>query len=293
MDKEIIKQIEAILFSCGRKIEIEEISKLVGISSNGPIKTALKKIKSEYENRESPLMIVEEGTGWKMTVREKYLVTVRKITPYMEFSKTLMETLAVVAWKQPIIQSDVIRIRTNKAYEHIMELEKMGFLAKEKHGRSFLLKLSQKFYDYFDLRNDVDVRNLFKHVKDTGEDEQKKVDEYNHKQPKQTLENIEGVENQDEQENKEDQESDNLESNDVGAQDKLEEVESVENEPKEIETEISVNEENEPEPNNNIDEIKVEDEITHSIDSKEDKELKVEEEMIESENAEEDKEKED
>lgn len=182
MDKDIIKQIEAILFSCGRKIEAEEISKLVGINSLGSIKTALKKIKTEYKDRKSPMMVVEEGTGWKMTVCEKYLGTVRKITPYMEFSKTLMETLAVVAWKQPIIQSDVIRIRTNKAYEHIAELEKMGFLAKEKHGRSFLLKLSQKFYDYFDLRNDVDVRNLFKHIKDTDEDEQKKVNEYSKKE---------------------------------------------------------------------------------------------------------------
>jgi len=123
------------------------------------------------------MMVLEEGTAWKMTVREGYLQTVRKITPYMEFSKTLMETLAVVAWKQPIMQSDVIKIRTNKAYEHIGELQEMGFLAKERHGRSFLLKLSQKFYDYFDLRDDVDVRNLFKHIKDV--EPQKKMDEYN------------------------------------------------------------------------------------------------------------------
>jgi segregation and condensation protein B len=122
-------------------------------------------------------MIIEEGSAWKMAVRENYLNLVRRITPYMEFSKSLMETLAVVAWKQPIIQSDVIKVRTNKAYEHIDELEKMGFLAREKHGRSFLLKLSQKFYDYFDLRNDVDVKNLFKHIKDEGP-EQKKVDEF-------------------------------------------------------------------------------------------------------------------
>jgi len=170
------KQVEAILFSAGRKIEIEEIAKLVE-ANEASVKKVLQQLKTDFEKGEAPIMIVEEGNAWKMTVREEYLGTVRKITPYMEFSKTLMETLAVVAWKQPILQSDVIKIRTNKAYEHITELENMGFLAKEKHGRSFLLKLSQKFYDYFDLRDDVDVRKLFKNVKDDSP-EQKKVSEY-------------------------------------------------------------------------------------------------------------------
>lgn len=173
-----MRSIEAILFSCGRKIGLDELGKLVKVGSPGPLKSALKKLQKEYDDRGSPMMISEDGDGWKMSVREKYLRTVRKITPYMEFSKTLMETLAVVAWKQPIVQSDVIRIRTNKAYDHIAELEKMGFLSKERHGRSYLLKLSQKFYDYFDLRDDVDVRNLFKHVKDIEPEEQKKVVEY-------------------------------------------------------------------------------------------------------------------
>jgi len=170
-----MRQVEAVLFSAGRKIEVEEITGIVGVGQSA-VKDALKTLKKEYEKNESPMMILEEESAWKMTVREKYLPLVRKITPYMEFSKTLMETLAVVAWKQPILQADVIKIRTNKAYEHIMELEKMGFLAKEKHGRSFLLKLSQKFYDYFDLRDDIDVRNLFKNIKD--DIPQKKMTEF-------------------------------------------------------------------------------------------------------------------
>jgi segregation and condensation protein B len=165
MDPELVKQVEAILFSCGRKIEPEEISQILG-KAPGIVREALASIKAEYEKMDSALILVEEGTAWKMTVRERYIADVRKITPYMEFPKSVMETLAVVAWKQPILQSDVIKIRTNKAYDHIVELEKLGFLAKEKHGRSFLLKLSQKFYDYFDLRSDVDVQNLFKGIRE-------------------------------------------------------------------------------------------------------------------------------
>jgi segregation and condensation protein B len=175
MDPDTKKQVEAILFSCGRKIEPEEIAGLAGVAPS-VVRKALQELVQEYDARDSSLMLVEEGGAYKMTVREAYLGVVRKISPYMEFSKSIMETLAVVAWKQPILQSDVIRIRTNKAYDHIAELERLGFLAKEKHGRSFLLKLSQKFYDYFDLRNDVDVRNLFKTIKDDNPGQQKLTD---------------------------------------------------------------------------------------------------------------------
>jgi segregation and condensation protein B len=174
MDPELKKQVESIVFSCGRKIEPEEIAGLVNVAPS-LVKKAAAELAAEYDQKDCALAIIQDGTAWKMTVREKYVGVVRKITPYMEFSKTIMETLAVVAWKQPILQSDVIRIRTNKAYDHILELEKLGFLSKEKHGRSFLLKLSQKFYDYFDLRNDVDVRNLFKHIKDDSPEVQTKI----------------------------------------------------------------------------------------------------------------------
>jgi len=123
------------------------------------------------------LMIFDEGELWRFTTKEAYLPLVRKINPNTELSKTMMETLAVIAWKQPILQSEVIHIRTNKAYEHISELEKMQFLVKEKYGRTYLLKLSQKFYDYFDLEGEQAARELFKQFKGKGE-EQKKVGEF-------------------------------------------------------------------------------------------------------------------
>ncbi len=181
-DDELTRKIEAIVFSAGREVDIEELKKLTQFTE-AAIKDAIKELTKSYIENNNAFMIVEikkgDSLAWKMTVREKYLPVVRKITPYMEFPKAIMETLAVVAWKQPVLQSDVINIRTNKAYEHIAELEKLGFLTKEKHGRSYLLKLSQKFYDYFDLRDDVDVRKLFKSIKDEDEKEQQlKVSEF-------------------------------------------------------------------------------------------------------------------
>ncbi len=176
MTTELKNQIEALLFASGRKMTAEELKLHLNINSNKEIKQAAEQLQKEHEERQSPIMVVQEGDSWKLTTREKYLQIVRKINPNTELTKTMMETLAVIAWKQPITQSEVIAIRTNKAYEHIGELEKMGFLIKEKYGRTYMLKLTQKFFDYFDLRDAQAAREMFAHVKES-EETQRKLEE--------------------------------------------------------------------------------------------------------------------
>jgi len=70
--------------------------------------------------------------------------------------------LAVIAWRHPVLQSEVIKIRTNKAYDHIKHLEELGFLTKKKKGRTCEIKLSEKFFRYFDLPDEKDIKEVFK-----------------------------------------------------------------------------------------------------------------------------------
>ncbi len=153
------KDIEALLFSAGRKLGIGEFSQ---ITKSGPeeIKSALAELKMEYDEKSSSLMLANEGDFWKLTVREPFLPLVRKIVTETELSKTILETLAVIAFKYPIKQSDLIKIRTNKAYDHLKELEEMGYITRQKHGRTNLIKLTQRFFEYFDLSEDK-VKEVF------------------------------------------------------------------------------------------------------------------------------------
>lgn len=175
---ELRDKIEALLFASGRKMELEEIGKLVKVRDTTLIKEQLLGLKKHYEDKNSSIIVMEEGNAWKLTTHEQYIELVRQINPHTELSKTIVETLAVIAWKQPMLQSDVIRIRTNKAYDHISQLMEMGFVVKEKYGRTYLLKLTQKFFEYFDLRNDESLRSLFKDIKEAAVD-QKKVGDFN------------------------------------------------------------------------------------------------------------------
>lgn len=162
------KKIEAVLFAAGDKISEEEISRLTKIEISD-INKYLKELKEDYNKSQSPFMVIDEGANWKLTVREEYMPIVQNIVPHTELSRTIMSTLAVIAWKAPVLQSDIIKIRTNKAYEHIKELMEMGFIIKQKHGRSYLIKLAQKFFEYFDLSGKEDVKEKFKGFEDVSE----------------------------------------------------------------------------------------------------------------------------
>ena len=159
-----INRVEAVLFSSGRKIPLEDLKKICKIKVDDDILKCIDALKERYNDKTS-LMLVEENKAWKMTVREKYLQYIKKIVTDTELTKTVMETLAVIAWKNPALQSDVIKIRTNKAYDHINELQDSGFIESSKYGRTKLLKLTKKFYDYFDLESDKDIKNIFGDVK--------------------------------------------------------------------------------------------------------------------------------
>ena len=156
----------------------EEISRLTGISSTQEVSKSAMELKDHYNNLNSSIMIIEEGDGWKMTIRESYLPLVRNINPHTELSKSVMETLAVIAYKSPVLQSTVIKIRTNKAYDHINELEDLGFIVREKYGRTFMLKLTQKFFEYFDLRDKKDISKIFKGIQALDSEEQLQVSEF-------------------------------------------------------------------------------------------------------------------
>jgi len=157
-------QIEAILFASGSFVDVDTLQDITEASNKQVIKKNVKKLKQEYEERNSPIMVVEEGNGWKLTVREAYLPLVRNIVSETELPKSVLETLAIIAWQAPVLQSEVINIRHNKAYTHIALLEDLGFIRKDSEGRSYRLYLTEKFYEYFDVAGSKDIRKVFKKV---------------------------------------------------------------------------------------------------------------------------------
>ncbi len=174
-----ISEVESVLFSSGRWMSLEELVPITGYPEK-EVKKALNDLKKRYEdNVQSSLILIEEEGQWKLTVKQKYVDLVSKVISQTELPKSVMETLAVIAFKYPILQSDVIKIRTSKAYDHLHELEDLGYIARERFGRTKKIKLTQKFFDYFDIPEEKvrDVFARFDAVEKSIEKQEKENDE--------------------------------------------------------------------------------------------------------------------
>ena len=104
--------------------------------------------------KDSALEILNENDKWKLAIKKEYLYLTEKLLTDSELDRPTQETLAIVAYKNPVLQAEVIKIRGNKAYDHIKVLRDNNFVMSEKSGRTRLLKLTPKFFDYFDVVED-------------------------------------------------------------------------------------------------------------------------------------------
>ena len=146
-----LKKIEAILFISGRFLNMQN---LVSLSDLNPIliRDLLEQLEQKYNGADSAIQITEKNEMWKMDVRQEYSYLINKLaTGSPEFSTAEQETLAIVALKQPIKQSVIVRIRGNKAYDHVKKFSELGLIKKKKAGHTYELSLNEDFYDYFNV----------------------------------------------------------------------------------------------------------------------------------------------
>lgn len=143
------KLIEAALFMASRPLGIREISKITGIASLGEIERMLGEIRDDYEKAGKAIEIVSEPEGWSMQVKSEFLPKVAHLTRYSDLADGHKRTLALVVYKEPVKQSEIIKIQGNKAYSYIKSLQKKGLINSEKIGRTKLIRLTQEFERYF------------------------------------------------------------------------------------------------------------------------------------------------
>jgi len=145
------KKVEAALFISAKFVSVEELVMLTSVSPL-LVKESLFKLRDKYENSDGALTLIEKENNWKMDVKPDYKNIVSKLaTGKSEFSRAEQETLAIIAYKQPIKQSIVVKIRGNKAYEHVKRFIEFGLVKAKKISHTSELTLSQEFYDYFQL----------------------------------------------------------------------------------------------------------------------------------------------
>lgn len=148
---ESMKKVEATLFVAARFLSIDEIVMLAGVNPIS-VRDFLVKLKAKYDAFDSAITIIERNELWKMDVKQEYHeITTKLASGKAEFTRAEQETLAIIAYKQPIKQSVIVKIRGNKAYDHVKRFIERGLLKGKRIGHTVELQLSEQFYDYFQI----------------------------------------------------------------------------------------------------------------------------------------------
>ncbi|MDO8624496.1 MAG: SMC-Scp complex subunit ScpB [Candidatus Diapherotrites archaeon] len=143
------KVLEAALFMSPKALPIEELSTLIESGSLLETHRLIKELVSEFNARDSALEIVDLSGAFQMKVRTDFEENVAHLAATSELNKSVQKTLALIAFKQPIKQSLVIKLRNNKGYDHVHLLQEKGLVSKTPFGRTFLLKTTKKFLGQF------------------------------------------------------------------------------------------------------------------------------------------------
>lgn len=142
--------IEAVLFSAGRAVGIEEIAEATSFT-HVQIKKSLKKLIKEYEDRENSIEISQAGEKYAMQLKAEYAESAAKLAK-MEISKKLLKTLALIVYHQPIKQSELQNIVGAKVYDHIRELHELGLVRTRREGRTKILTTTKRLPEYFGIK---------------------------------------------------------------------------------------------------------------------------------------------
>lgn len=146
-------KIEATLFVTGKAMNINEISGIVKADPE-KVEEALLELIMEYSSKNGALEIDDEE-GYILQVKDEFSDIVNSIMP-VEISDSILKTLSIIAIKQPILQSNLVNIRGICAYDHISYLIDENLIDKKPKGKSYMLKTTSKFLEYFKLKGDTE-----------------------------------------------------------------------------------------------------------------------------------------
>jgi len=151
---DLVTKIEAVLYLKGRPISKNDLAEITNSDINSII-NAINELKKKYCNSKSALELNEINNKYCLELKSTLNDFVEDLLP-SELKTSELRTLATIAIKKKILQSDLIILRGSGAYDHIKELLNKNFIVKrkQKDGRSYWLSLSEKFFQTFAVSNE-------------------------------------------------------------------------------------------------------------------------------------------
>ena len=155
--------IESLLFVAEEPLTLDRFKQILTQAETKQIRNALEQISTEYEARKGGFYLHEVAGGYQVRTRPEYTPWIKRLIQPRPFrlSKAALETLAIVAYKQPIIRSDVEQVRGVDCGGVLKVLLERGLIRvlgrKEIPGRPLIYGTTKRFLEVFDLKTLKDL----------------------------------------------------------------------------------------------------------------------------------------
>ena len=164
--RELKRVLEAVLLSAEQPVSLLELRKVfVDEIGSDILRVLLDELRGEWSER--PLELVQLSSGWRFRTRAEYLPYLERLSPEKppKYSRAVLETLAIIAYRQPVTRGDIEDIRgVTVATQIIRVLEECGWIdvvgQRDTPGRPALLATTKKFLDDLGLRSVTELPPL-------------------------------------------------------------------------------------------------------------------------------------
>lgn len=173
MNQHLKNIIESLLFVAEAPLSIDAIKNIIGHSETRVIKSVLTDLMDEYRDRNGGFRLCQVAGGFQFRTRSTYNEWIKRLIQpsASRLSKAALETLAIVAYNQPIIRSDIEHIRgvdSGGVLRMLMEKKLIRVLGrKEIPGRPLIYATTKHFLEVFDLKDLKDLPSP-KEIKELG-----------------------------------------------------------------------------------------------------------------------------
>ena len=180
---ELKKALEAFLLVSSSPVQIAQVKETLGLEDEKAIKSAFEELKAKYEKDEAAFRIIELAGGYRMSTSPDLATHLKKWFRGQKprLSKASLETLSIIAYRQPITRSEVEAIRGVNVEGALGTLLDRGLLRitgrKETPGRPILYGTTRLFLEHFGLNTlkDLPMLNEFSEF-DLSEEEKERID---------------------------------------------------------------------------------------------------------------------
>jgi len=165
-DKQKKSVIEALLFLSGEPVTLSAIKDVVGLPEP-EIRSLMDELVMQYRERNGGLFIAEIANGYQMVTNPGYsewVIKFRSTQLSSRLSMPALETLSIIAYKQPIIKAEIEELRgvnSDSAVKTLVEKRLIKVIGrKEAPGRPFLYGTTKEFLQYFGLKDLTELPTL-------------------------------------------------------------------------------------------------------------------------------------